>query len=34
VEVRRILATYPGVPNADALRRELDQLKTERFREP
>jgi len=34
VELRRILATYPGIPNAGALRAELDQLKAERFREP
>ncbi len=34
VELRRILATYPDIPNAGALRAELDQLKTERFREP
>jgi tetratricopeptide (TPR) repeat protein len=34
VELRRILTTYPGIPNADALRVELDQMKAERFREP
>jgi tetratricopeptide (TPR) repeat protein len=34
VELRRILATYPAIPNAGALRAELDQMKAERFREP
>ena len=34
VEMRRILATYPDIPNAGALRAELEQMKAERFREP
>src|SRR5262245_33739404 len=32
VEIRRILATYPDVPNAAALQADLDQLKSEHFR--
>lgn len=31
VELRRILARYPGVPNADALRSEIDELKAMLF---
>jgi len=31
VELRRILTTYPGLPNADALRREMEDLRTRRF---
>ena len=31
VELRRILARYPGVPNADALRSEIDELKAMHF---
>ena len=32
VEIRRILATYPEVPNAAALQRDLDHLRSEHFR--
>jgi hypothetical protein len=31
VELRRILARYPDVPNADALRSEIDELKAMHF---
>jgi tetratricopeptide (TPR) repeat protein len=34
VELRRVLSTYPDIPNADALRAELDEMKADRFREP
>jgi len=34
VELRRILATYPGVPNADALRAEIEELKAMHFEAP
>lgn len=34
VELRRILATYPDIPNAGALRAEMDQMRSDRFREP
>ena len=32
VEIRRILATYPEVPNAAALQADLDHLKSEHFK--
>ena len=32
VEIRRILATYPDVPNAAALQADLDHLKSEHFK--
>jgi tetratricopeptide (TPR) repeat protein len=34
VELRRILSTYPDIPNAGALRAELEQMRADRFREP
>jgi len=34
VELRRILARYPGVPNADRLRAEIEELKAMHFEAP
>jgi tetratricopeptide (TPR) repeat protein len=34
VELRRILAVYPGVPNANALRAEIEELKAVHFEAP